>query len=93
MRADGGAVSNAFLMQFQSDILQKNVELARLNETTALGAAYLAGLATGFWKDLGDIKDLETTQKVYKPKMDEENRDKLYKGWKKAVAATREFSR
>lgn len=93
LRADGGAVSNDFLMQFQSDVLQKNVELARLNETTALGAAYLAGLATGFWEDLNDIKELDSTQKVYKPKMEEENRNDLYKGWKKAVAATREFSR
>ncbi|QHJ71062.1 glycerol kinase GlpK [Planococcus halotolerans] len=92
LRADGGAVSNGFLMQFQSDILQKDVELARLNETTALGAAYLAGLATGYWKDLGDIKELDATQRVYKPNMDEANRDELYKGWKKAVAATREFT-
>lgn len=93
LRADGGAVSNDFLMQFQSDVLQKDVELARFNETTALGAAYLAGLATGFWEDLNDIKELDSTQKVYKPKMEEENRNDLYKGWKKAVAATREFSR
>lgn len=92
LRADGGAVSNGFLMQFQSDILQKSVELARLNETTALGAAYLAGLATGYWKDLSDIKELDATQRVYEPVMDEENRDGLYKGWKKAVAATREFT-
>ncbi|WP_084245373.1 glycerol kinase GlpK [Planomicrobium okeanokoites] len=93
LRADGGAVSNDFLMQFQSDVLQKDVELARLNETTALGAAYLAGLATGFWENLNDIKELDSTKKIYKPKMDEANRDNLYKGWKKAVAATREFSR
>ncbi|XKE93475.1 glycerol kinase GlpK [Metaplanococcus flavidus] len=93
LRADGGAVSNDFLMQFQSDVLQKDVELARLNETTALGAAYLAGLATGFWENLNDIKELDSTKKIYKPKLDEANRDNLYKGWKKAVAATREFSR
>lgn len=93
LRADGGAVSNDFLMQFQSDVLQKDVELARLNETTALGAAYLAGLATGFWENLNDIKELDSTKKIYKPNMDEANRDNLYKGWKKAVAATREFSR
>ncbi len=93
LRADGGAVSNDFLMQFQSDILQKDVELARLNETTALGSAYLAGLATGFWRNLDDIQNLESTQKVFKPIMDETNRNDLYRGWKKAVAATREFSR
>ncbi|HSJ38451.1 MAG TPA: glycerol kinase GlpK [Planococcus sp. (in: firmicutes)] len=93
LRADGGAVANAFLMQFQSDILQKDVELARLNETTALGAAYLAGLATGFWKDMDEIGALSSSQKVYKPALDEASRDELYKGWKKAVAATRQFSR
>lgn len=93
LRADGGAVSNAFLMQFQSDMLQKNVELARLNETTALGAAYLAGLATGFWEDLSEIKELNSTQRTYQPNMEKASRDELYKGWKKAVAATREYSR
>lgn len=93
LRADGGAVANAFLMQFQSDILQKDVELARLNETTALGAAYLAGLATGFWGNMDEIGALSSSQKVYKPAMDEKNRDELYTGWKKAVVATRQFSR
>lgn len=93
LRADGGAVANAFLMQFQSDILQKDVELARLNETTALGAAYLAGLATGFWGNLDEIGMLASHQQVYKPGLDEKNRNELYAGWKKAVAATRQFSR
>ena len=93
LRADGGAVANAFLMQFQSDILQKDVELARLNETTALGAAYLAGLAVGFWGNMDEIGALSSSQKVYKPAMDEKYRDELYTGWKKAVAATRQFSR
>lgn len=93
LRADGGAVANTFLMQFQSDILGKDVELARLNETTALGAAYLAGLATGFWQDLSEIEELSSTQKVYRSSMTESDREILYKGWKKAVAATRYFSR
>lgn len=93
LRADGGAVANAFLMQFQSDVLQKDVELARLNETTALGAAFLAGLATGFWENLDEIGLLATHQHVYKPTLDPNNRDELYTGWKKAVAATRQFSR
>lgn len=93
LRADGGAVANAFLMQFQSDVLQKDVELARLNETTALGAAFLAGLATGFWENLDEIGLLATHQHVYKPTLDPKNRDELYTGWKKAVAATRQFSR
>lgn len=93
LRADGGAVANAFLMQFQSDILLKDVELARLNETTALGAAYLAGLATGFWKDMDEIGALASSQQIYHPLMKEKERDELYKGWTKAVAATRQFSR
>lgn len=93
LRADGGAVANAFLMQFQSDILQKDVELARLNETTALGAAYLAGLATGFWGNMDEISRLNSSQITYEPNMDENYRDDLYKGWTKAVAATREFSK
>lgn len=93
LRADGGAVANAFLMQFQSDILQKDVELARLNETTALGAAYLAGLATGFWKNMDEINGLNSSQTTYGPSMDEAYRDELYNGWTKAVAATREFSK
>ncbi|WP_033544071.1 glycerol kinase GlpK [Planococcus sp. CAU13] len=93
LRADGGAVGNAFLMQFQSDILQKDVELARLNETTALGAAYLAGLATGFWSGLEEIGELSSTQKVYKPDMEKAYMEELYKGWKKAVDATRHFSK
>ena len=93
LRADGGAVANAFLMQFQSDVLQKDVELARLNETTALGAAYLAGLATGFWKNTEELKTLASSQKVYKPVLDEKSRDELYTGWKRAVAATRQFGK
>ncbi|RNF40565.1 glycerol kinase GlpK [Planococcus salinus] len=91
LRADGGAVSNDFLMQFQSDILQKNVELARLNETTALGAAFLAGLATGFWNSIEDVCNLSSVQKEYSPQMEKATTDELYGGWKKAVAATRHF--
>ena len=93
LRADGGAVANAFLMQFQSDILQKDVELARLNETTALGAAYLAGLATDFWENMDEISELNSSQITYEPSMNENYRNDLYKGWTKAVAATREFSK
>lgn len=91
LRVDGGAVSNEFLMQFQSDMLDIQVELAKLNETTALGAAYLAGLATGYWKDEQELSNMRESQRLYKPSMDEDSRNKLYKGWKKAVEATRVF--
>ena len=91
LRVDGGAVSNEFLMQFQSDMLNLPVELAKLNETTALGAAFLAGLATGFWKDEQELSNLRVSQKQYEPKMKSVKRDQLYKGWTKAVEATRIF--
>lgn len=91
LRVDGGAVGNEFLMQFQSDLLDLPVELAKLNETTALGAAFLAGLATGFWKDEQSLSEMRESQKLYEPKMDEPMRNQLYKGWKKAVEATRVF--
>ncbi|SDO24776.1 glycerol kinase [Psychrobacillus sp. OK028] len=91
LRVDGGAVSNEFLMQFQSDLLNLPVELAKLNETTALGAAFLAGLATGFWKDSQELSNLRESQKRYEPKMEIAKSDQLYKGWKKAVEATRIF--
>lgn len=91
LRVDGGAVSNEFLMQFQSDMLNLPVELAKLNETTALGAAFLAGLATGFWKNEQELTNLRESQKQYKPKMETKKRDHLYRGWTKAVEATRIF--
>ena len=91
LRVDGGAVNNEFLMQFQSDLLELEVELANLNESTALGAAYLAGLATGYWSDLEEIEKMRSSKKTYSPKMDREKRDELYSGWQKAVAATRLF--
>jgi glycerol kinase len=91
LRVDGGAVNNEFLMQFQSDLLGLEVELANLNESTALGAAYFAGLATGYWSDLEEIEKMRSSKKTYSPKMDREKRDELYSGWQKAVAATRLF--
>lgn len=91
MRVDGGAVDNEFLMQFQSDILNLEIELAKLNESTALGAAYLAGLATGFWKDLDEIERMRSSKKTYKANMEEQTRQDLYAGWQKAVQATRMF--
>lgn len=91
MRVDGGAVDNEFLMQFQSDILNIEIELAKLNESTALGAAYLAGLATGFWKDLTEIERMRSSKRTYKANMEEQTRLDLYTGWQKAVQATRLF--
>lgn len=91
LRADGGAVDNSFLMQFQSDMLQSEVELSELKETTALGAAYLAGLSTGFYKDCDEITSMWRSRQVYAPEMDPGERDRLYGGWQKAVEATRSF--
>ncbi|MCM3089063.1 glycerol kinase GlpK [Bhargavaea ginsengi] len=91
LRADGGAVDNSFLMQFQSDMLQSEVELSELKETTALGAAYLAGLSTGFFKDCDEITTMWRSRQVFAPEMDPGKRDRLYGGWQKAVEATRSF--
>lgn len=87
LRVDGGATVNDKLMQFQSDILQTKVIRPRITETTALGAAYLAGLAVGFWPDLESIQHLWKTSKVYTPSMEEEERHQLVEGWKRAVRA------
>lgn len=91
MRVDGGASKNDFLMQFQADISDVTIERSKIMETTALGAAYLAGLATGFWKDLDEIKEKWDKDATYKPEMDEEQREDLYEGWQAAVKATQEF--
>lgn len=91
LRVDGGVVKNNFLMQFQSDMLSVEVERPAINETTALGAAYLAGLATGYWKDSTEIAAQWKLEKEFVPSMDEENREELYGGWKKAVKAAQLF--
>ena len=85
LRVDGGAVKNNFLMQFQSDILGTNVLRPEITETTALGAAYLAGLAVGFWKDKNEIAESWKVNKKFDPTIEEEHKEKLYKGWRKAV--------
>ena len=85
LKVDGGAVANNFLMQFQSDILGTDVQRPEITETTALGAAYLAGLAVGFWKDKSEIAQAWRVNREFTPKIQEEERTKLYKGWKKAV--------
>jgi glycerol kinase len=87
LRVDGGATVNDKLMQFQSDILQTKVVRPRITETTALGAAYLAGLAVGFWPDLESIQQLWQSNKTYSPSMDMDERDHLVDGWNRAVRA------
>jgi glycerol kinase len=89
LRVDGGPTRNDFLMQFQADMLQGKVERANIEEVSALGAAFLAGLAVGFWKDLDEIKALRKSDKTFQPKMEKGKVDELYKGWKKAVAKSR----
>ncbi|MGC4377382.1 glycerol kinase GlpK [Fictibacillus sp. Mic-4] len=91
LRVDGGAVKNNFLMQFQSDILGVPVERPVVNETTALGAAYLAGIAAGFWESREEIANKWKVERDFDVQMEEARREELYKGWKKAVEATRVF--
>ncbi|CAH0239972.1 MULTISPECIES: glycerol kinase GlpK [Peribacillus] len=91
LRVDGGAVKNDFLMQFQSDLLRVPVERPTINETTALGAAYLAGLAVGYWKDQEEISRQWAVDKTFEHSMEEQNSEKLYEGWKKAVHAAMAF--
>lgn len=91
LRVDGGAVGNKFLMQFQSDMLGVPVECPEMEEITALGAAYLAGLAVGYWKDRSDLNEQAKIHICYEPKMDETRRSELYSGWRKAVRAAIAF--
>ncbi|MGN1147302.1 MAG: FGGY family carbohydrate kinase, partial [Lachnospiraceae bacterium] len=85
LKVDGGASANNFLMQFEADILDTEVRRPECIETTALGAAYLAGLATGYWKDRAEIKENWLLGKTFTPAMEAEKRAALLKGWKKAV--------
>ena len=91
LRVDGGAVKNDFLMSFQSDILNVPVERPKVNETTALGAAYLAGLAVGYWESRDDIAKQWAVDRAFEPKMNSDKREELYSGWKKAVHAAMAF--
>ncbi len=89
LKVDGGMVFNELLMQFQSDILNVPVVRPKITETTALGAAYAAGLAVGFWKDFGELRANWGRGKAWTPRIDANRREQLYRGWKKAV--TRAF--
>ncbi len=92
LRVDGGAVANNFLMQFQSDILGKNVLRPKIAETTAAGAAFLAGLAVQFWDSVETLKDKVTDCRLYQPAMEEEQQMQLYAGWKKAVERSQRWT-
>ncbi len=91
LRVDGGAITNDFLAQFQADILDVAVQRPRCTETTALGAAYLAGLAVGFWRDRDEIARQWHAGRSFMPAMAESEREALYADWKRAVGATLEF--
>lgn len=91
LRVDGGASANNFLMQFQSDMLQTKVERPAILESTALGAGYLAGLATGFFLSQEALQELSKTDSTFNPLMDNNKRDTLYRGWQSAVRATQIF--
>ena len=92
LRVDGGASVNDFLMQFQADTLNVPVERPVVTETTALGAAYLAGLAVGFWTDQREIAGLWARDVVFRPEMDEATRGRLYQGWQRAVSRARAWA-
>ena len=85
LRVDGGASVSNIMMQIQSDMIRTPVDRPKMVETTALGAAFLAGLAVGFWKDEAELSSLREVDRIFTPEMSVENRDKLYAGWKKAV--------
>lgn len=91
LRVDGGAANNDYLMQFQADILGIPIERAANLETTAMGAAFFAGLATGFWNNTDELQSIVKVGKRFEPQMDAVDRDYLYEGWKQAVAATQMY--
>jgi glycerol kinase len=89
LRVDGGAAANGFLMQFQADILGVPVDRPRVVETTAMGAAFLAGIGTGFWASQGELAQARRIDRRFTPRMRPETREALYQGWKQAVARVR----
>jgi glycerol kinase len=91
LRVDGGATANNFLMQFQSDIIQSGIRRPKIIETTAIGAAFLAGLAVGYWEDMEVLKDLWQSDRDFKPKMDKGKIDHLLHYWQKAVERTKNW--
>ena len=93
LKVDGGACANNFLMQFQADILNTSVARPTCIETTALGAAYLAGLAVGFWEGREDVLGNWSLERTFGPNMEENDRQRLLKGWKKAVKCSFDWAR
>ena len=91
LRVDGGAAENDFLMQFQADVLGAPLERPAVLEVTALGAAVLAGLGVGFWKDRSEIEATEAGISIFEPRMSADRREALYSGWKRAVDRSREW--
>jgi glycerol kinase len=91
IKADGGASANSFLMQFQADVLDRRVILPEVGEITALGAAYLAGLAVGYWDSLAEVERNWRMKREFNPDMPPERRKRLLESWRKAVAATRKY--
>src|SRR5947209_19850429 len=89
LRVDGGAAANNFLMQFQADILGRRLVRPVDIETTALGAAYLAGLATGFWSSAEEVQSFWRADRVFEPAMPESQRNELFDGWCATVKRTR----
>ncbi|MGZ5218663.1 MAG: FGGY-family carbohydrate kinase, partial [Chitinophagaceae bacterium] len=92
VRVDGGATVNNKLMQFQSDILNTQVIRPQVTETTALGAAYLAGLAVGYWSSIDELQQYWQKDKAFTPSMKDEKRNELQKNWKKAVKAAQAWT-
>jgi glycerol kinase len=92
LKVDGGAAANDPLLQFQADLLGVPVRRPLVAETTALGAAYLAGLAVGYWRDTGDITGNWALDREFTPAMAPAERDRLYRGWQKAVSRSRDFA-
>lgn len=92
LQVDGGATANGYLMQFQADMLDTQIRVSKIMETTSLGVYFLAGLETGYFPSIAEIKKLKYEGTLYRPKMDEETRSTLYNGWKKAVKATQMFA-
>lgn len=93
LKVDGGASANDFLMQTQADLSSAPVNRPRCVETTAMGAAYLAGLAAGYWKDIEDVKKNWATDKIFVPAIDSEKREQMLEGWKRAVACSYGWAR
>jgi glycerol kinase len=93
LRVDGGACANNYLMQFQADILGCRVMRPACIETTSLGAACLAGLATGYWKNKEDVKANCRIEREFEPVMDQETRAELLAGWEKAVSRVRDWAK